>query len=233
MSETQEDLTLPEGSDVQSDGSSVDWIDAVLAILGFMAWLATLLVIHTFKLVDESLLEDALNFGALFALGGPVFLRRQIFGQPNLPTPRKSGFWSLVSIIGSLCIVGSAVAFIVSAVSFHRSLQEPPDLFRKARSLQRALPDLGIPTVVTIPAGATKEDIDKLNDEADVNKRFEKERELQRTFNDLKSNWERDRKVDIRDGIGSGTSGLGLGFIGVLCMGLRYPRKEAKQETSV
>jgi hypothetical protein len=103
--EVQREADMPEepkGGLASEKAGSIDWIDSVLGMVGFMSWLVFVVVALKLELVNPLFLDQSLDIGTLVCIFTFIYLWRKIFGRPKLPPPRMGAYWSLVTVIGML-----------------------------------------------------------------------------------------------------------------------------------
>jgi hypothetical protein len=222
---------IPEQPVSKEEGGAFDWIDAILMLVFFVAWLSIGIGVMSLELLPEGIVQSAMNIGSLFAVYAAYSLRREIFGKPKLSAPRKGMHWSLISMIGFVSILGGTLTLFTAFGSFTASLESPPDFFGQAQAVQDAVPDLYFPPPFKV--GTTQEEMDRLIAEDRQKDQKEKEERLQEMVAERTLDWEKTRQESIESGFETAKDGLIVCLIGILCMAARYPRQSQELEKNV
>jgi hypothetical protein len=88
-----------------------DWKDSLLVAAGFVVCVTATMLLG--RLLDIEVSEGFLQFMVGATVLGFPLARRRIFGQPQLPEPRRGILWSALSVVGLLAsIFGMALIAI-------------------------------------------------------------------------------------------------------------------------
>ena len=158
---------------------------------------------------------------AVLALGfGPAAARRLIFGAPKLPPPRTGALWSLVSIVGLLCLIAGVGGFAIGAVTISGAFEQAPDFVAQARTSfgasELSYAHVIDPTETPAAEAARRERVAANN-----------AREIADAASDARRQWEARQSSNRRTSLVLASLGLLATLAGAFLTWLRYPRADA------
>ena len=225
---------------------NLDWIDAILFSFGFVGYIALLMWAQStfgFEIPEDSTAVQ--GGGGLGFIFGLVFLRRKVFGHPNLPPPRMGVVWRFLSVLGLFSIMAGTFSWLFTAENYQRMNEPKPDFEQEYADFEAQMTSIPDDIEAFIDAGAPMEIVRQETGESDEayaarkaakqvehekkqeierSKRIEQEEKAkQRQIRQYEREWEKDTEQDKI----SFYKGIRFGFlmtaIGAICLRIRYP----------
>ena len=209
----------------------MDWLDGLLISVFFGGGIALTIFFPSFAFIGTEL-----SIGSV-ALA-PI-LRRILIGPPDLPPPKQGAGWRLISILGLFVMFASFITLLGAATAIKDSTEPMPDfrqdILQQDAELKEQLKDLdALLDAVVIPAGASEEEIERLEAEHKEKRAKEKQAEQAKTQKRIEKK-ERDfiqnQQERLEEGIWALATGFAMCLFASVLIRLRYPFKSTSDAT--
>lgn len=192
-----------------------DYKDALLLPLGFLGLVVCLTWLKKMGIEAGRGSMEGLAVASLF---GPVWLRRWLFGEPELPAPKTGIFFRMASVLGLLCTFAGTAALALA--SYHLSWRgdAAPDFRKESIALFESTRLIDF-----APAGETPEETTKRHAREHDEGMKEALREAERRA----SEWQGQQDELNGRYLKILCFGIGLCALGALAIYWRYPREPA------
>ena len=215
-SQDQLDPDLQNKHTVQKD-RYLDGFDGVLFALSF--------AITVFLLTQNLISDEAIAFICFV----PLMVRRWIFGFPQ-SYPLKPGIlWSILSIFGLLLVFTSMICFVFSWKAISDSHKKMPNFVaeveRYEAEYQSSMQDIHqLLNAVRVPAGTSPEEIKRLQDQKEKERRKEQKERIRDTVKAKQKDFLEKKQNRFNDGLYFLISGCLLCLLGSMLMNVRFDK---------
>lgn len=189
-----------------------DWKDALILPIGFVVLVLVLSQLQSVGIETSKGTKQALAVAVFF---GPLGLRRKLFGEPDLPPPKKGLLPSLGSVAGLLATFFGTALIVLGGYHLTKTRPAKPDFLSDERAIYAGVDELD----VSFDENAQEREARRERE------RREREEKIVSDAREREASWEADEAEFARRYWGILATGLALSGLGALGVWARYPRK--------